>query len=285
MPALTPEQRRKQIEMQRQRDAAAKAANKPKPGQKGVQTSGGSKTKGSTIGGAKPVSKPTTKPATKPTTKTKVADYNDAQGNTYDGNTGRLKSKVAAKPAAKPAPKPSSGGRTYASASTPTTTASVTAPKPAGKVPSSGGSYGADGKGLYNAGKKDNPLMKRTFGYQTGDAPDQRKTEGVGPVADGSSYAQSVKNGELGRAQNDAYKAQIKAGPGDTASGSYRNKDTLKAEPAKPNSNRQADVNVKPKTTVDKNYSKQFAKAKNNTSTSFDGRMNLLEELRKRRKG
>lgn len=161
MPALTPEQRRKQIEMQRQSEAAAKAANKPKRGQKGAQTSGGSKTKGSTIGGAKPISKSTTKPATKPTTKTKVADYNDVQGNTYDGNTGRLKSKVAPKPAAKPAPKPSSGGRTYASVSTPTTTASVTE-KPQSNA------------GMKNQNKDyRGNLFEKTFGYKRGEAPDQ----------------------------------------------------------------------------------------------------------------
>lgn len=35
--------------------------------------------------------------------------------------------------------------------------------------------YGESGKDLYMASKKNNPLMQRTFGYQTGDAPDQKK--------------------------------------------------------------------------------------------------------------
>lgn len=35
--------------------------------------------------------------------------------------------------------------------------------------------YGESGKDLYMAYKKNNPLMQRTFGYQTGDAPDQKK--------------------------------------------------------------------------------------------------------------
>lgn len=45
--------------------------------------------------------------------------------------------------------------------------------------------------------KKYNPLMQKTFGYQTGGAPDQRaarsKTTGVGPVADGKAYSDSLK--------------------------------------------------------------------------------------------
>lgn len=35
--------------------------------------------------------------------------------------------------------------------------------------------YGESGKNLYMASKKNNPLMQRTFGYQTGEAPDQKK--------------------------------------------------------------------------------------------------------------
>ena len=57
--------------------------------------------------------------------------------------------KPAAPAAAKPKPKPQS--------------------KPMEKA------YGESGKDLYQAAKKNNPLMQRTFGYQTGDAPDQKK--------------------------------------------------------------------------------------------------------------
>jgi len=59
------------------------------------------------------------------------------------------KPKPAAPAAAKPKPKPQS--------------------KPMEKA------YGESGKDLYQAAKKNNPLMQRTFGYQTGDAPDQKK--------------------------------------------------------------------------------------------------------------
>jgi hypothetical protein len=190
--------------MQRQSEAAAKAANKPKRGQKGAQTSGGSKTKGDTVGGAKPISKSTSKPAAKPTTKTKVADYNDAQGNTYDGNTGRLKSKVAAKPAAKPAPTPSSGGRTYASSSTRTTTASATE-KPKSSSRNIGPVASGDEYARNKDPKKYNPLMQKTFDYQTGDSPKQR-----------------AQRDDLERARSDANKAQIKQGP------------PVPAQPAKP---------------------------------------------------
>jgi hypothetical protein len=173
MPALSPEQRRRQIELQRQREAAAKNANKPKRGQKGATTGGGSKTKQDTIGGAPPASKPAVKPTSQPTLKRTVADYKDAQGNTYDGNSGRLKKvKADVKPAAKPA-SGKGGGRTYASSSTPTTTASVTEPKPipkpAGKVPASSETYRDGGKGLYQGSKEyrdkvggsGNPLLNR----------------------------------------------------------------------------------------------------------------------------
>jgi hypothetical protein len=52
------------------------------------------------------------------------------------------------------------------------------APKAATKAPAKKPmekAYGESGKDLYMASKKNNPLMKRTFGYQTGDAPDQKK--------------------------------------------------------------------------------------------------------------
>jgi hypothetical protein len=47
------------------------------------------------------------------------------------------------------------------------------------------------------AHKKNNPLMKRTFGYQTGEGPkkkdgDKGPVSGVGPVASGDKYAAKV---------------------------------------------------------------------------------------------
>jgi hypothetical protein len=82
MPALNEAQRQKQIAIAKK----GKAKPKPKAGQKGQQTGNkGATTKAQTIGGAKPAPKPAAKP--KPT----VADYQDAQGNTYDGNSGQLK--------------------------------------------------------------------------------------------------------------------------------------------------------------------------------------------------
>jgi hypothetical protein len=245
MPALTPEQRRKQMEMQRQREAAAKAANKPKRGQKGAQTSGGSKTKGDTVGGAKPISKPTTKPATKPTTKPKVADYNDAQGNTYDGNTGRLKSKVAPKPAAKPAPKPSSGGRTYASASTPATTASVTE-KPQSNA------------GMKNQNKDyRGNLFEKTFGYKRGEAPDQ--------LAKRANYA-GTDTGVNPSTKVDKNYADKK--PANQTPVAYGKDTKLVNEPAKPAS---------PSAPPSPNQPKKYDKASKG--------MTLAERIRRRRLG
>jgi hypothetical protein len=179
MPALSPEQRRRQIELQRQREAAAKNANKPKRGQKGATTSGGSKTKAETIGGAKPADKPATKPAAKPAAKPAekpyVATYTDAQGNVYDGNTGRYlrtMSRGAAKPSPAPsASRPSTPAPTRSSGSTSSTSkpSPKPVPKPAGKVPASSETYRDGGKGLYQGSKEyrdkvggsGNPLLNR----------------------------------------------------------------------------------------------------------------------------
>jgi len=88
MPALNEAQRQKQIALAKK----SKQPQKPKPGQKGHQTGNkGSSTKAETIGGAKPKPKAAPKPAAKSTTAPRVADYSDAQGNVYDGNTGALK--------------------------------------------------------------------------------------------------------------------------------------------------------------------------------------------------
>lgn len=51
--------------------------------------------------------------------------------------------------------------------------------------------YGESGKELYQAAKKNNPLMQRTFGYQTGEAPSQ-KTEKETPTSKQGSSASST---------------------------------------------------------------------------------------------
>ena len=64
-------------------------------------------------------------------------------------------------------------------------------------------SYGADGKSLYNAGKGDNPLMQRTFGYQTGQAPDQQAAAPKAPEPQMSEqYQGNDQPGSLGQAEN-----------------------------------------------------------------------------------
>ena len=129
--------------------------------------------------------KPAAKPAAKPAN---VADYKDGTGNVYDGNSGRLKTAAKPKPKATAAPK------------------APAKPKPAPKGSSSASktsrNVGPVANGEDYARNKDpkkyNPLMQKTFGYQTGDAPDQRakranyagKDTGVSPKSTGSkNYA------------------------------------------------------------------------------------------------
>lgn len=82
----------------------------------------------------KPAAKPTAKPATKPAEKPYVATYTDAQGNVYDGNTGRYL-RTMSRGAAKPSPAPSASRPSTSSSSR--SSGSTSTPKPAGKVPSS----------------------------------------------------------------------------------------------------------------------------------------------------
>ena len=136
----------------------------------------------------------TPKPAAKPAN---VADYKDAQGNTYDGNSGRLKTAAKAKPSATSKP-PAAPSKAPAAPSGPTRS------KPAPKGPSStsktsssrnvGPVANGDDYARTKDPKKYNPLMQKTFGYQTGDAPDQRAKRanyagtdtGVSPKSTGS---------------------------------------------------------------------------------------------------
>lgn len=134
---------------------------------------------------------------------------------------GSVRSTPAPKPTPTPTPSPSptrssgstsssgGGGRSYSSSSSPSpspapSSSSSPAPTPsptpkpeASKSGGGGGAYGKDGKQLYMADKKNNPLMKRTFGYQTGEGPkakdgDKGPVSGVGPVASGDKYAAKV---------------------------------------------------------------------------------------------
>jgi len=77
------------------------------------------------------------------------------------------------------------------------------APKPNTPQPSS---YGADGKSLYNAGKGDNPLMQRTFGYQTGQHPGAQQPQPAAPAQPqqpmSPQYNGNDEPGALGQAEN-----------------------------------------------------------------------------------
>lgn len=98
-------------------------------------------------------------------------------GNKSAGSTNRKP--VDKKPAVKPpaASTPSRGSSTPQRGGSPARVSNP-APKAAAKPPAKKPiekAYGESGKDLYMASKKNNPLMQRTFGYQTGDAPDQKK--------------------------------------------------------------------------------------------------------------
>jgi len=107
--------------------------------------------------------------------------------------------------------------------------------------------------------------MKRTFGYQTGDAPDQKKTEAP---KTGGAVVKDAPNGKpyYGPAYGE------RSGP------------AKPAEPAKPASpNAKPDAGYKPSTKVD---GSQYADKKpaNNTKVAFgNAGEGLAEALRKRR--
>ena len=156
-------------------------------------------------------------PADKPNTQPRSGGRQSPRGRSNSGYTkppGKAADGVFAKatpsPSPTPSPRPSSGGggggggggrssspspsSTRSAASSPTPSPSPT-PKPEASK-TGGGSYA--GKKLYNADKKDNPLMKRTFGYQTGEGPKAQggakgPVSGVGPVDNGDKYAKKLE--------------------------------------------------------------------------------------------
>lgn len=105
-------------------------------------------------------------------------EYNKWRQAQLDANKARLKN-VGNPPAARPSntSTPSRGSSTPQRGGSPARVSNP-APKAAAKTPTKKPmekAYGESGKDLYMASKKNNPLMQRTFGYQTGDAPDQKK--------------------------------------------------------------------------------------------------------------
>ena len=166
------------------------------------------------------------KPAAKPDWRSKVT-YNDPK---------KPQDKTTNKPQPVPAatPKPSGGG-----SSRPAPTGSKPSPQGSSSTSktSSSRNVGPVANGDEYARNKDpkkyNPLMQKTFGYQKGDAPDQRaakaknSTSGVGPVADGKQYAaDKEREDKKGRT----------SGVGPVASGAEygRNLKSQPASPAKP---------------------------------------------------
>lgn len=105
--------------------------------------------------------------------------------------------------AAKPTPAKSTTAKATPSKSTPAKTTSVkpTPSKPKAKPTATASkpkkpmekAYGSSGKELYMASKKNNPLMQRTFGYQTGEGPGQKKKETTASKKGSTSPSSAVK--------------------------------------------------------------------------------------------
>jgi hypothetical protein len=129
--------------------------------------------------------------------------YYTVGGVKYNAATGRPvrnQPKPAAKPAPKPAPKPQpaaaprpaavtsggGGGSATPPASRPTSSAGKTSSN-VGPV-ANGDDYARN-----KDPKKYNPLMQKTFGYQTGDAPDQRAAKEKFTGNDQTSYKPQAK--------------------------------------------------------------------------------------------
>lgn len=180
MPALTPEQRKRQIALAK----ASKKSNKPKPGQKGAPTGPGS--------GQVRYSKPSPKPPAKPAA-TKVGNIPTNEGTGKGSPNDKPKAskpKPTSAPAAKPAP---ASAPRAAAPSKPAAPMPKSSPKPASNVgPVADGENYARSKDP----KKYNPLMQKTFGYQTGDAPDQRKAKDLAEKSSKAEYKVSDEEGK-----------------------------------------------------------------------------------------
>lgn len=235
MPALTPEQRKKQQQLQRQAEAKRREQAKPKPGQKGVPTTGGSRSKGETIGGGKPQAPLTPwflkdpefggssgwtgdpnagKPASKrpPATPNSKRDpeFRTKGGWTGDPNAGRAKPS-ATKPAVKPTVRPTTRTATASSGSSSNRSSSSSSSSATRSVPSSSTSSQTSNAGTKNQDKNyRGNLFEKTFGYKKGEAPDQRDQRANAAVASGkaSKAEYNVSNNEGSRRLNDKSSSQ-----------------------------------------------------------------------------
>ena len=132
--------------------------------------------------------------------------YYTVGGVKYNAATGRP-TKNQAKPAAKPAPKPaakpqpaaaprpaavtSGGGR--GGSATPPASRPVSGGGSAKASPNVGPVASGDDYARNKDPKKYNPLMQKTFSYQTGDAPDQRAAKEKFTGNDQTSYKPQTK--------------------------------------------------------------------------------------------
>lgn len=172
MPALTPEQRARQIKLAKDAKARADAKAKPKPGQKGQAQPKSSQPPKVRYSDQAVTTQP--KPTAKPEKygPPVPARLQQAPPPPPRPRSPAIGAPVHAKPSAFGSATKVEGGTLSGVGTSPYAPQVGQAPRPNTPQPS-GGNYGADGKSLYNAGRGDNPLMQRMFGYQTGQAPDQ----------------------------------------------------------------------------------------------------------------
>ena len=274
MPALTPAQRKKQQELQRQAEAKQRQRNKPKPGQKGAPTSGGSRTKAETIGGAKPQPAASRPSAGRPTSRFAGA---------RDANLKRINNDPRfAAPTGKPSTqsnntstsnrRSNSGGSSSSTTSTRTTSPTSSSPT-LSKIPTVNETYRDGGKGFYQGteeyrnkvGGSGNPLLNRF-------RKDMGRDEATGDKVSNITNPEAPKPGSV--VTKDAPNGKQYYGP------AYGER-SGPAKPASPND--KPDVGYKAKPIKSPDYSS--SKTTNRTNTAFGAKNNLLEELRKRRTG
>ena len=181
--------------------------------------------------GSKTAAKPAAKTNAKPDWRSKVT-YNDPK--TLSKQQDKTTNKPQPKPTPAATPKPSGGG-----SNRPATTSSSTGSKPSPQgssstaKPSSSRNVGPVANGSEYARNKDpknlNPLMDKTFGYQKGDAPDQRAKRanysgtdtGVSPKSTGSKNYADKKPANKTTA---AYDSGVNLNPAKPASPNESNK-------------------------------------------------------------
>jgi len=293
MPALTPAQRRRQIELQQQREKAAKNANKPKPGQKGVPSTGGSSSKSGTIGGGtdKPVSPRQEVGSGRSTSR--FAGNRDREFNRVR-NMGSGSTATPTKPPTPNMSRASGGTRSSTPTAKPAVPKKATAPA-SSKDNRVSAATANRASGNYGTSRTDNKMIDDWMREK------MRQREGRDLTSKSNDYgskAMSKQFASSGTSAKTDYAPKTKIDgsgyankqPSNQTKTAYNSKTNLKpASPASPSSpakaNDKPDVSYESKTKVD--GSKYSKKPTNNTQLAFKskGAESLAEMMRNRRQG